>query len=546
MGEKRDIKYIVITGGVLSGLGKGVVSASIGRLFSSRYKVMSIKCDGYLNVDPGTMNPTIHGEVFVLDDGGEVDLDFGHYERFMNIDCRSEWSITSGKVFLTIMEKERRGEFLGGDVQVVPHVTGEIRERIKRLAQEASADIALIEIGGTVGDMENLWFMEAARELLNDVGRDHVLFVHLGLLPVIDSQGQQKTKPLQQSVNLLRERGIFPDVIIGRTKERLTDSSRRKLGLRCNVGEDAVISDPDCDYVYELPLIFEEEGLDAIISKKFGLEKEKGTMDAWRTLIDGMKHPKQEITVAICGKYTDLADSYISILEALSHAGAYAQTRVSVRWLETTDIRTEEDAGALLEDVDAMIVPGGFGSRGIEGKITAIRYARTHKIPFLGICYGLQLAVIEHARHVMGIEQAHTTEIDSETTAPVVDILPEQVEITDKGGTMRLGAYPAILSEGTMLAGLYGATHVSERHRHRFEVNPEYHDELEGKGLLFAGKSPDGKLVEFIERDDHPFFVATQGHPELKSRFDRPAPMFAGLVRAALKKKELVVPDVHA
>ena len=528
-------KYIIVTGGVLSGLGKGVVSASIGRLFSSKYKIISIKCDGYLNVDPGTMNPTIHGEVFVLDDGGEVDLDFGHYERFMNIDCKSDWSITSGKVFLSIMEKERRGEYLGGDVQVVPHVTGEIRERIEGLAKEAGADIALIEIGGTVGDMENLWFMEAARELVNDVGRDNVLFVHLGLLPVIDSQGQQKTKPLQQSVNLLRERGLFPDVIIGRTKERLTESSRRKLGLRCNVGEDAVISDPDCDCVYELPLIFEEEGLDEIIRKKLGITKQKGTMDHWRDLIKNMKNPSKTITIGICGKYTDLADSYISILEALSHAGAYQDVHVDVKWFETTAIESKEDAAKLLEDIDGMIVPGGFGSRGIEGKIKAIRYAREEGIPFLGICYGLQLAVIEHARNIMGIKDAHTTEIEK-TKHPVVDFLPDQVDITDKGGTMRLGAYPAELKKGTIMEGLYDKTDVSERHRHRYEVNPEYHEQLEQKGLVFSGKSPDGRLVEFIERDDHPFFVATQGHPELKSRFDRPAPMFMGLVDAAKKR----------
>ena len=528
-------KYIIITGGVLSGLGKGVVSASVGRLLSSKYKVVPMKCDGYLNVDPGTMNPTEHGEVFVLDDGAEVDLDFGHYERFLDINCKKPWNLTSGKIFHSLMEKERKGEFLGKTVQVVPHVTREIRQRFQKVAKEEKADLVLIEIGGTVGDIENLWFLEACRELVNDVGRENILFIHLGLVPVIDAQGQQKTKPLQQSVDLLRQRGLFPDIIIGRSKELLHNDEREKLELRCNVGKGAVISDPDLESVYELPLIFEKEGLREAICKKLDIEKHED-MAGWKKLVQNMESPKKEITIAICGKYTGLADSYISILEALIHCGAHQGAKVNVKWLETTDITNVAQAKERLKGIDGMIVPGGFGSRGTEGKIHTITYARENGIPFLGICYGMQLAVAEFARNVCNLEKANSTEIDEKTAHPVVDILPEQKEVTHKGGTMRLGAYPANLKKGTKIAELYGSLEASERHRHRYEVNPDYHSKLEGKDLVFSGMSPDGRLVEFIELKNHPYFVGTQGHPELKSRLEHPAPLFMGLVEAALKR----------
>lgn len=533
----KKSKFIIITGGVLSGLGKGVVSASVGRLFSSDYKTISIKCDGYLNVDPGTMNPTEHGEVFVLNDGGEVDLDFGHYERFMNIDCQNSWSLTSGKMLLSLMEKERRGDFLGKTVQIVPHLTGEIRHTLENIAAKEKADIVLVEIGGTVGDMENLWFIEACRELVNDIGKDNVLFIHLGLLPVIDSQGQQKTKPLQQSINLLRERGIFPEVIVGRSKERISEDARHKLAMRCNVSDQAVLSDPDCESVYELPIIFEEEGLHEIVKKKFGFRKHDD-LKSWKKLLVNQKNPKEDINIAICGKYTDLADSYISISEALIHCGMYQKTKVNVKWIDTTKIKNQSDAARALKGMNGMIVPGGFGSRGIEGKIQAVQYSRENGIPFLGICYGLQLAVIEYARNVCGLKNANTTEIDADTEHPVVDILPDQKDITQKGGTMRLGAYPAILKKGCKLAKLYDSLDVSERHRHRYEVNPDYHSKLSGGDLVFAGMSPDGTLVEFIENKKHPYFVATQAHPELKSRMDNPAPMFMGLVEAGRKHKK--------
>lgn len=532
-----DRKYIVITGGVLSGLGKGVVSASIGKLLATRHRVITIKCDGYLNVDPGTMNPIEHGEVFVLDDGAEVDLDFGHYERFMDIDCQKDWSLTSGKIFLSLMEKERRGEFLGRTVQVIPHVTGEIRHSITRTALKENADVTLVEIGGTVGDIENLWFLEACREMRREAGAANVLFVHLGLVPALDAQGEQKTKPFQQSVNLLRERGIFPDLLVARSRERLQDKARQKLQWLCNVAEDAVYSDPDLPSVYELPLVFEDEGMTAAISRRLGLG-ELPPIEAWRKRINRLQKARRCVRIAICGKYTDLADSYISVQEAMIHAGARLSTQISVEWVDTTDLESPVEVQTVLEGMDGVVVPGGFGSRGTEGKINVISHCRQRGLPFLGICYGLQLAVIEFARNVCGLSEASSTEINPQTQHPVVDILPEQRQIHQLGGTMRLGAYPAHLINGSRVHQLYGQTAIRERHRHRYEVNPAWHENLESHGLVFSGMSPDRRLVEFIELPEHPFFVATQGHPELKSRLLKPAPLFVGLIQAALDQKK--------
>ena len=529
-----NTKWIVITGGVLSGLGKGVVSASIGRLLVPTYTVVPIKCDGYLNVDPGTMNPIEHGEVFVLDDGGEVDLDFGHYERFLNIHCKSEWNLTSGKIFQALVEKERRGDFLGRTVQVIPHVTGEIRERFKKIAKKEKADVALIEIGGTVGDIENLWFLEAVRELSAEVDLKDIIFVHIGLVPSLDERGQQKTKPIQQSIMFLRERGIFPHVIVGRSKEMLTDRTKQKIHWLCNVPKGNIISDPDLDHVYELPLVFEQEGLRRVLRKHLGI-KIPNQLGEWNTLVRHIKNPRKEITIAICGKYTELADSYISIDEALVHSAAHLNCKVKKKWVETTDIeRGKLSVEEALDGVSGIIVPGGFGERGAEGKISVIEYARTNKLPFLGLCYGLQLAVVEYARNVCGLKGANSREIDENTKHPVVDYLPEQIGITDKGGTMRLGGHNVMIKKGTQAYDLYGKK-TRKRFRHRNEVNPKYIKQLEKAGMIFSGKARGQQIMQVIELEDHPFFMASQYHPELTSTLDKPSKMFYQFVKTALQ-----------
>ncbi len=529
-----DTKWIVVTGGVLSGLGKGVVSASIGRLLVPKYKVVPIKCDGYLNVDPGTMNPTEHGEVFVLDDGGEVDLDFGHYERFLNIHCKSEWNLTSGKIFQSLVEKERRGDFLGKTVQVIPHVTGEIKKRFLRIAKKEKADVVLIEIGGTVGDIENLWFLEAVRELSADLGPKDITFVHLGLVPSLDEMGQQKTKPMQQSILFLRERGIFPHVIVGRSKEMLTDRTKLKIHWLCNVPEGNVISDPDLVHVYELPIVFEQEGLRRVLRKQLGI-KIPNQLGEWTKLVRHIKNPKKEITIALCGKYTELADSYLSIDEALVHSAAHLNCKVKKKWVETTDIeRGKVSIEKALKDVSGIIVPGGFGERGAEGKISVIEYARKNKLPFLGLCYGLQLAVVEYARNVCGLKGANSREIDFETPHPVVDYLPEQIGITDKGGTMRLGGHDVVIKKGTQAYDLYGKK-TRKRFRHRNEVNPKYIKQLEKAGMIFSGKARGKQIMQVIELKDHPFFMASQYHPELTSTLDKPSNLFYQFVKTALK-----------
>jgi len=523
-------KYIIVTGGVLSGLGKGIAAASIGRLLSSRLKIIPMKCDGYLNVDPGTMNPFEHGEVFVLDDGGEVDMDFGHYERFLGISCKSKWNLTMGKVFHMVRERERKGDYLGKTVQYIPHVTDVIKQHVYGVAEEEEADLVLVEIGGTVGDIENELFLEAMRQMKEDVGRENIIYIHLTYIPIPRTVGEQKSKPTQQSVNLLKQRGIFPDIIIGRCSGLLSPEIRAKISSFCDVAPEAVITGLDVEDIYEIPIVFENEGLPEIIHKKLNIYSPPD-LRTWKKFIDNIHHPKSEITVAVCGKYTKLEDSYASIIESLNHCSAHLACRIELRWIESTDLA---DAHAL-DGVNGVIVPGGFGSRGIEGKIGIIQRARQEDIPFLGLCLGLQLAVVEFARNACGLAGAHSTEFDPHTSYPVIDLLPEQKHMTKKGGTMRLGAYEAVLQQGSLVRKLYESDTIFERHRHRFEVNPEYHGILTDHGLLFSGTSQDGRLVEFIELPTNEYLIATQGHPEFKSRIEQPAPLFYGFIRACLQ-----------
>jgi CTP synthase len=514
------MKIIVVTGGVLSGLGKGVAAASIGHLLSESYQVSAIKLDGYLNVDPGTMNPIEHGEVFVLDDGAEVDMDFGHYERFLNCTSKKDHSITMGKVYAKIMDRERKGDYLGKTVQLVPHVTDHIKERILAAANEC--EVLLVEVGGTVGDIENEMYVEAVRQLADDVGENNCMFVHLAYVPKPGWIQEHKTKPAQQSTQLLLQRGIIPDVIVARCEEPVPDNVKQKIRRFCNCA--SVISGHDLPDVYQIPRNFHNQGLLDTINNTLQIDAKYGS--GWDTYIRALATAQQTITVGIAGKYTALEDSYASIIEALKHAGAHSGARIELQWIETSDM---DNPSVALSGVDAVIVPGGFGSRGIQGKIDVIKYCREHKIPYLGICYGMQLAVVEFARNVCGLD-AHTTEVDQDTQNPVIDILAEQKNITYKGATMRLGAYDAVLKNDSQIAGLYGTTKVSERHRHRYEVNPKYHDTLTEHGLIISGKHQN--LAEFIEIPDHPYFVATQAHPELKSSLDTPAPLFVGLIEA--------------
>ena len=522
-------KYIIVTGGVLSGLGKGIAAASIGRLLSSKLKIIPIKCDGYLNVDPGTMNPYEHGEVFVLDDGGEVDMDFGHYERFLGVTCKSKWNLTMGAVFDMVRKKERKGDYLGKTVQYIPHVTDVIKNHIFEVAREESADLVIVEIGGTVGDIENELFLEAMRQMKEDVGRENTVYIHLTYVPIPHGVNEQKSKPTQQSVNLLKQRGIFPDIIIGRCSEFLTKEVKAKISNFCDVDQEAVITGLDVDDIYEIPVVFEEEGLPGILHKKLNIYSPPD-LRKWKQLIHNLRNPKRDITVAMCGKYTKLEDSYASIIESFNHCSAHLDCRINLKWVETTDLNDT----SFLDEVHGVVVPGGFGSRGTEGKIEAIRRVRERDIPFLGLCLGLHMAIIEFARNVCHMEGANSTEIDHETPHPVIDILPEQRKVKEKGGTMRLGAYRAVLKEGTLVQSLYGASEASERHRHRYEVNPKYHKLITKNGMVFSGCSPDGRLVEFIELPNLKYFVATQAHPELKSRMDSPAPLFYGFVKACL------------
>ncbi len=529
----KKTKWIIVTGGVLSGLGKGTATAAIGSLIKDGKKIVTMKCDGYLNVDPGTMNPIEHGEVFVLDDGGEVDLDFGHYERFLDIDCKFGWNLTSGKIFKSVIDKERRGDYLGKTIQIFPHISDEAKSKFYETARDEDADIMMIEIGGTIGDHENAWFIEAARRLKKEVGKENIMYVHLTYVPFLDSVGELKSKPAQRDIALLREMGITPDIVIARSKTEIPDRMKEKIAMFADMEPWQIISGKDVGTIYDIPLNFEKEGMSRIIESNFGMKPDTGE---WKKLVEKIKNPKKTVRIAVAGKYTELADSYISIAEALVHSGAHLDAKAEIHFIETTDMDSVKDAEEKLKGYSGIIVPGGFGSRGIEGKIKAIEYARKHNVPFLGLCYGLQLAVVEFSRNVCGLKDANTTEVDEKTKNPVVDILPEQKDVTEKGGTMRLGKYKAVLKKGTKVHSLYDSDVAYERHRHRYEVNPDFHDTLRKSGLIFSGTSEDGRLVEFIELEDHPYFVATQAHPEFKSRLVKPAPLFYGFLRACVEK----------
>ncbi len=531
----KTTKFIIITGGVISGLGKGIVSSCIASVMPKDRKVVPVKCDGYLNVDPGTMNPIEHGEVFVLEDGGEVDMDFGHYERFIDIDCKSSWNLTSGKIYQAILERERAGKYLGQTVQLIPHGIDEIKNRFRKIMEEERPDIMIIEIGGTVGDMENELYIETVRQMRREIGEENIIFVHVTLIPKLSVVGEQKTKPTQQSVKLLEARGISPDIIIGRAQNMLEDKIKAKISLFTGISAEAVISNPDVENVYELPLIFKRQRLHDIIAKKLRINLPDTKTNGWENFIYQMKNPENEINIALAGKYTDLHDSYASIIEALKHAGSKNRCKVNICQIETTDFENgKTDIADAMKNIDGVIVPGGFGSRGIEGKIKVIRFCRENKIPFLGICYGFQLAVIEFARTVCGLKNANTSEVNKNTQHPVIDIMENQKNIKDKGGTMRLGSWLAILKKDSKIYNLYMKENVSERHRHRYEVNNKYIGMIEKNGLVFSGKSPDGTLMEFMELKNHQYFIGTQGHPELKSRPMKPHPLFNGLVRASI------------
>lgn len=522
-------KYIVVTGGVLSGLGKGLAAASIGFLLSEDYKIVPIKCDGYLNVDPGTMNPVEHGEVYVLDDGTEVDMDFGHYERFLDVTCKGEWNLTMGKIFERIRKKERKGDYLGHTVEMIPDVTDLIMKWWREIARKERADVVILEIGGTVGDMENELYLESVRRLKNRVGEENVFFVHLTHVPVLTCSGEIKSKPSQHSVIAYRERGLIPDMVIGRCAKKLTKKVRRKIAEECDIDISHVVTGIDVGNIFEIPLEYVEEGVDVAISDFLGLKK-RSSLNKYRKLIESMNESENKIRVAICGKYTGIEDSYSSVIRALQLSAAEKDIQCKIELVETTDIEEGEmEVSEVLEGFDGVVVPGGFGTRGVEGKIEVIEYCRENDLPYLGLCYGLQLAVVEFARNVCGLEGAHTTEVDSDTKYPVVMILPEKENLENIGGTLRLGSYPAELRGWSLVRKLYdGKKNVKERHRHRYEVNPEYHEILEDNGLALTGMSPDGRLVEFIENPECSFFVATQAHPE----FISPAPLFLGFVEA--------------
>ena len=532
-------KYIFVTGGVVSGLGKGITAASLGRLLKARgLKIAAQKLDPYINVDPGTMSPYQHGEVFVTDDGAETDLDLGHYERFIDINLTKGSNITAGKVYWNVLNKERRGDYLGKTVQVIPHITNEIKQRVYDVAAADDADVVITEIGGTVGDIESLPFMEAIRQVKKEVGRNDVLYIHVTLVPYISAAGELKTKPTQHSVKELRGIGIQPDILVCRTEKPLTKDMKAKLALFCDVEESAVIENRTADTIYEVPLMMQEEGLDRIVLEKLNMSYVPANMEEWANMVNKIKNPQKKLKIAVVGKYVELPDAYISVTEALHHAGIVNDTAVKIHWVNSEKI---EAAGVDLDEEFAgckgILVPGGFGDRGVEGKIMAIQYAREHKIPFLGLCLGMQCAVIEFARHVCGLSDAHSSEFSSETKHPVIDLMESQVDVEDKGGTMRLGAYPCKLKPGTKTYAAYGAEMISERHRHRYEFNNKFRQQIADAGMTIAGTLPDDSLVEIVEVVDHPWFVASQFHPELKSRPNHPHPLFKGFVEAALAMK---------
>ncbi len=530
-------KYIFITGGVLSGVGKGITTASIGLLLKARgYSVTAIKIDPYLNVDAGTMNPFMHGEVFVTEDGGETDLDLGHYERFLDINLSKRNNITTGQIYLSVIEKERKGEYLGQTVQVIPHITNEIKERIREVAKITSADIVLVEIGGTVGDIEGLPFLEATRQLRMEEGYRNTAFIHVALVPILSTTGEQKTKPVQHSVQELRRIGIQPDIIVARSIRPLEEEARRKIALYANLPPEAVFSSYDVDIIYEIPLILEKSGLGRYLVKRLELQERICNLDQWINFVERLKNPQKEVRIAMVGKYTKLKDSYISIIEAIKHATAEYRLKPILSWYESTLIEKNKlNPLSVVEENDAIIVLPGFGRRGAEGKIEVIKHVINQGKPFLGICFGLQLAVVAIARFLAGLERANSTEIDPYTPFPVIDLLEEQKKIDKLGGTMRLGSYAIRLRKGTITYKMYGEREiVYERHRHRYEVNPKYIDKLEAAGMVISGVSLEGERVEFIELKDYKYFIGSQPHPEFKSRPMKPAPLFKGLLKALL------------
>lgn len=530
-------KYIFVTGGVVSSIGKGITAASLGRLLKNRGLNVTIqKFDPYINVDPGTMSPYQHGEVFVTDDGAETDLDLGHYERFIDINLNKYSNITTGKIYSTVIKKERRGDYLGGTVQVIPHITNEIKDKVFQAGKQTNADIVITEIGGTVGDIESLPFIEAIRQIKSDIGRENVMYIHCTLVPYIKAAGELKTKPTQHSVKELRSLGIQPDVIVLRTEHNISQEMKEKIALFCDIDERAVVESGDADTLYHVPLAMQEQKLDQLTCDHFGLDCGPADMSEWNELVERVLHLSKKVTIGLVGKYVELPDAYISVVEALKHAGFAHDADVEVKWVNAEHV-TEENVNMYLGDVDGILVPGGFGDRGIEGKIEAIRFARENKVPFLGICLGMQLATVEFARNVLGLEGANSAEIDPETKYPIIDLLPEQKDISDLGGTLRLGIYPCRLKDGTKTKEAYeNEDIVYERHRHRFEFNNQYRDQMEEKGFIFSGTSPDEKLVETIEVKDHPWFVASQFHPEFKSRPTRPQQLFKGFIGATVNK----------
>ena len=543
MATRAVSKHVFVTGGVVSSLGKGLTASSLGRLLKSRgLRVTMQKLDPYLNVDPGTMNPFQHGEVFVTNDGGETDLDIGHYERFLDEEMVARANVTTGQVYSDVIARERRGDYLGDTVQVIPHITNEIKDRMYSM-ESPEIDVVIHEIGGTVGDIESQPFLEAARQVRHEIGRENVFFLHVSLVPFIGPSGELKTKPTQHSVAALRSIGIQPDAIVCRSDRPIPDGVKRKISLMCDVEDEAVVTASDSPSIYDIPRVLHSEGLDAYVVRRLDLPFRDVDWTEWNALLERVKQPEHEVTVALVGKYIDLPDAYLSVAEAIRAGGFANNAKVNLRWVPSDDCATPEGAAKSLGDVDGICVPGGFGIRGIDGKIGALTFAREQKIPLLGLCLGLQCMVIEYARKIAGIENASSTEFDPEASAPVIATMAEQQAFVegagDLGGTMRLGSYVAELAPGSLVADVYGSNTIEERHRHRYEVNNAYRPQLEQAGLVFSGTSPDGSLVEFVElpREVHPFYVSTQAHPELKSRPTRPHPLFAGLVEASLKRQ---------
>ncbi|MFQ9978756.1 CTP synthase [Clostridium cadaveris] len=529
-------KYIFVTGGVVSSIGKGITAASLGRLLKDRGLKVSIqKFDPYLNIDPGTMSPYQHGEVFVTDDGAETDLDLGHYERFIDENLTKNSNITTGKVYWSVISKERKGEYLGGTVQVIPHITNEIKSKVYEAAEESDADVIITEIGGTVGDIESQPFLEAIRQVKFEAGKENVCYIHVTLVPYLHKAGELKTKPTQHSVKELRSIGIQPDIIVCRTEKPLSDDLKSKIGLFCNIDGNSVVQNLDAENLYEVPLLLQREGLDSLVCDKLNLEARNINNEYWIKMVEEFKKLKDEVNIALVGKYVELHDAYISVVEALNHGGLANNVKVNINWINAEDINYK-NVKDILGKSDGILVPGGFGDRGIEGKIEAIRWARENKVPFLGICLGMQCAVIEFARNVLGYEGANSSEIASSTKYPVIDLLPDQKNIEEVGGTMRLGAYPCALVNDSNAIKVYGKDMIKERHRHRYEFNNDYREKIVQGGLNITGTSPDGRLVEIIEIKDHPWFVGCQFHPELKSRPNNPHPLFVGFIKNAKKR----------